>query len=141
MSNNTDAAANATASLQAVRAFYDRLAAGDVPGVLALLHPRIEWTECAGFPYYSGTWVGPQAVLDKLLKRLAAEWEGFAATPQEYLADGARVVSLGAYSGVYKQTGKAMRADFAHRWTVENGLITSFRMFADTAKVLEALSA
>jgi ketosteroid isomerase-like protein len=38
-------------------------------------------------------------------------------------------------------TGKAMRADFAHVWTVEDGKITSFLMYTDTAKILESLTA
>ena len=139
MSNTSDSELNASA-IGVVRDFYNCLAKGDVPGVLELLDQEVRWTECEGFPYYSGTWVGPQAVLDNLLKRVAADWNGFTATPQQYLVEGSRIASFGAYTGVYRQTGKAMRADFAHLWTVENGRLTSFRMYADTAKVREALS-
>jgi ketosteroid isomerase-like protein len=129
------------ARVQVVSSFYERLGKGDVPGVLGLLDPQVRWTEAERFPYYTGTWVGPQAVLDNLLKRLAADWNDFAATARDYLNEGAKVVSFGTYSGVYKRTGKSMRADFAHVWTVENGKITSFQMYTDTAKVLEALAA
>lgn len=130
-----------TNKLRVVKSFYDSLASGDVPAVLGLLDPQVKWTEAERFPYYSGTWVGPQAVLDNLLKRLAADWNDFAATPKDYLIEGTRIVSFGMYSGVYKRTGKSMRADFAHVWTVENGKITSFLMYTDTTKVLEALAA
>jgi ketosteroid isomerase-like protein len=34
-----------------------------------------------------------------------------------------------------------MLADFAHVWTVGDSKITSFLMYTDTAKVLEALAA
>ena len=44
-----------TAAQTVVQGFYDALAQGDV-----------RWTEAEHFPYYSGTWIGPQAVLDKL---------------------------------------------------------------------------
>jgi ketosteroid isomerase-like protein len=130
-----------TNKLRVVESLYDSLAKGDVPAVLGLLDPQVKWTEAERFPYYSGTWVGPQAVLDNLLKRLAADWNDFAATPKDYLIEGAKIVSFGTYSGVYKRTGKSMRADFAHVWTVESGKITSFLMYTDTAKVLEALAA
>ncbi len=130
-----------TNKLRVVESFYDSLAKGDVPAVLGLLDPQVKWTEAERFPYYSGTWVGPQAVLDNLLKRLAADWNDFAATPKDYLIEGAKIVSFGTYSGLYKRTGKSMRADFAHVWTVESGKITSFLMYTDTAKVLEALAA
>lgn len=131
----------ATARILIVSGFYERLGKGDVPGVLGLLDPHVQWTEAERFPYYAGTSVGPQAVLDNLLKRLAADWSDFTATPKDYLIEGTTIVSFGTYSGIYRRTGKSMRADFAHVWTVENGKITSFLMYTDTAKVLEALAA
>jgi len=33
-------------------------------------------------------------VLDNLLKRLAADWNDFAATPKDYLIEGAKIVSF-----------------------------------------------
>ena len=130
----------ATARVRLVSSFYERLGKGDVPGVLALLDPQVKWTEAERFPYHTGTWIGPQAVLDNLLKRLAADWDAFAATPKDYLSEGTRVVSFGTYSGIYRRTGKSMRSDFAHVWTVEHGKITSFLMYTDTAKVLDDLT-
>ena len=141
MSNTTRFELSATKELHVVNAFYDRLGRGDVPGVLDILDPNVRWTEAERFPYYSGTWVGPQAVLDNLLKRIAADWTGFAAIPNDYMIEGSRIVSFGTYSDIYKKTGKSMRADFAHVWTVEDGKITSFLMYTDTAKILEALAA
>ena len=122
-----------------VRLFYAALGRGDVPGVLALLDANVEWTEAERFPYYSGTWHGPQAVLDNLLKRLAQDWEPFSARAHEFIAEGRRVVTLGVYEGTYKHSGKSMTAPFAHAWTVQDGKLASFRMYTDTAKVLEAM--
>ena len=130
---------DAVNKLKVISNFYEQLGKGDVPAVLGLLHPMVKWTEAEGFPYYSGTWTGPDAVLDNLLKPLAADWDNFAAVPKDYLIEGSTIVSFGTYSGTYKQTGKSMRADFAHVWTVDDEKITSFLMFADTAKVGEAL--
>ena len=81
----------------------------------------------------------PDAVLNNLLVPLARDWEGFAARPSEFIADGERVVALGTYSGLYKATGRAMSAKFAHVWTVRGGRLASFTMHTDTAKVLEAV--
>jgi len=131
---------DATKRLDVVRRFYGYLKTGDVPAVLGLLDSEVKWTEAEGFPYYSGTWVGPDAVLNNLLKRLAADWNDFAATPDDYLIEGSKLVSFGHYSGTYKKTGKSIRAAFAHVWTVDDGKITSFLMFTDTAKVLAALT-
>ena len=47
---------------ETVQNLYAAFATGDVPTVLAILAPDMQWTEAAGFPY-AGTYVGPQAVL------------------------------------------------------------------------------
>ena len=130
-----------TTQVDTVRRFYDALGNGDVPGVLALLHDQLEWTEAERFPYYSGTWRSPQEILDKLLVPLARDWSGFSAAAHDFIAGGDRVVSLGVYSGTFKATGKSMTAPFAHVWTVRDGRIVKFDMYTDTAKVLEALKA
>jgi ketosteroid isomerase-like protein len=124
-----------------VRRFYDALSRGDVPAVLSLLDAQVQWTEAERFPYYSGTWQGPQAVLDNLLKPLSSDWEGFSAKAHEFIAEGDRVVSLGVYSGTFKRTGRSMTAPFAHVWTVRGDKLVRFDMHTDTAKVLEALKA
>ena len=128
-------------SIDTVRGFYDALGRGDVPGVLALLQSKLEWTEAERFPYYSGTWRSPEEILDKLLIPLARDWNGFSAKAHDFIAEGDRVVSLGVYSGTFKSTGRSMTAPFAHVWTVRDGRIAKFEMHTDTAKVLEALKA
>ena len=126
-------------ALNIVQDFYAALGRGDVAAVLGLLDPQVEWTEAERFPYYSGTWHGPQAVLDNLLKRLAQDWHDFSATANDFVVEGNRVVSFGVYAGMYKRTGKSIAAPFAHLWTVRDGKITSFLMYTDTAKILEVL--
>lgn len=126
-------------ALTPVRAFYDAVARGDVSGILAVLHHDLAWTEAEGFPYYSGTWRQPQEIVEKLLIPLGRDWEGFAATPMEFLVDGDLVVTFGAYSGTAKATSKAMRALFAHRWQVRDGKIARFDMYTDTLLIERAL--
>jgi uncharacterized protein len=139
MSNVIKSDLVATASVRLVQSFYSALGRGDVPAVLGLLDEQVSWTEAERFPYYSGTWIGPQAVLDNLLKRLAAEWVSFSALADDFMIEGNRIVSFGAYSGTFKKTGKSMTAPFAHVWTVGDGKIKTFVMYTDTAKVLEAI--
>src|ERR1700722_4436719 len=122
-----------------IRNFYRALDHGNVAGILALLHDNISWTEAEGFPYYSGTWEQPQAVRDNLLAPLKRDWYQFTAAADDFVVDGNTVVVFGCYSGTYKKTGKSMVAAFAHRWTVVGGKIATFRMYTDTAKVLESM--
>ena len=125
--------------LDVVQDFYAALGRGDVAAVLGLLDPKVEWTEAERFPYYSGTWHGPQAVLDNLLKRLGQDWDDFTAKANDFLVEGSRAVAFGVYRGTYKRTGRSMTAPFAHVWTVRDGKVINFLMYTDTAKVLEAL--
>jgi ketosteroid isomerase-like protein len=128
-----------TTPVDIVRGFYDALGRGDVTTVLSLFDAQIEWTEAERFPYYGGTWHGPQAVVDNLLVPLSRDWDGFSATAREFVAGGDRVVALGSYSGTYKQTGRSFTAAFAHVWAVRNDKLARFAMHTDTAKVLEAV--
>lgn len=122
-----------------VKEFYQALGSGDVERAVALLAPELEWTEAERFPYYGGVWRHPQEVLDKLFAPLARDWDGFSVTPQEFIGDGERVISLGRYEGTFRATSRRMSAPFAHRWHVRNGKIVKFVQYTDTAKVLEAI--
>jgi ketosteroid isomerase-like protein len=53
-------------------------------------------------------------------------------TPEEFLIDGDRVVTFGAYSGIAKATGKPMCAPFAHRWQIRDDKLARFDMYTDT---------
>lgn len=130
-----------TTPVDMVRRFYDALGRGDVPAVLSLLDAQVEWTEAERFPYYSGTWRGPQAVLDNVLVPLSADWDRFSAKAHEFIVANNRVVSLGTYSGTFKKTGRSFSAAFAHVWTVRGDKLVRFAMYTDTAKVLEVMQA
>jgi ketosteroid isomerase-like protein len=130
-----------TDAVSVVQEFYYALRAGDMTRAVAVLSPDLEWTEAEGFPYYSGTWRGPQAVVDKLFVPLATDWTVFSVTPHEFIAVDERVVSFGTYAGTFRTTGRSMSAPFAHRWVVRDGKIVRFNMYTDTVKVLEAMGA
>jgi ketosteroid isomerase-like protein len=125
-------------NLELVRGAYDAFARGDVPAVLGILSPDVEWTEAEGFPY-GGTYNGPAAVLEGVFTRLGTEWDGFAAVPGEFVDGGDVIVALGSYSGTYKATGKSFRADFAHVWKLRDGKAEKFVQYVDTLIVQRAL--
>lgn len=113
---------------------------GDIPSVLAALSSNVRWTEAEGGPY-GGVSIGPNAVLENVFMKIGAEWDGFAAVPSEFVADGSTVVALGEYSGTYKATGKSFKAPFAHVWKLDAGKATSFHQYTDTAVHLLPLQA
>jgi uncharacterized protein len=121
-----------------IRGVYGSFERGDLPGVLAVLDPAIEWNEMEGFPY-AGRYVGPDAVVEGVFLRLATEWDGFEAVPEELLDAGDAVVALGWYGGTYKRTGRSFRARFAHVWYLRGAKVVRFQQYTDTLKVDEAL--
>lgn len=127
-------------NIDSIKQVYQAFAEGDVPTVLGALSPEIDWTEAEGFPY-AGTYHGPRAVLEGVFMRLGSEWNGFAATPDEFIDGGDTVVVLGKYSGTYKKTGKSFQADFAHVWKMQDGKAIRFIQYVDTLLVHRALQA
>ena len=127
-----------SATVDTIRAGYDALATGNVPAILAMCDPAIEWTEAEGFPY-AGTYIGPDAVLSGVIARLGSEWTPFQVKPAEFIDGGDQVVVLGRYAATYNETGKSFDAAFAHVWTLRDGKVVRFRQYVDSALVQEAL--
>ena len=122
-----------------VKRSYEAFARGDMNGVLADVHPEIEWQQAQGLPH-GGVYHGVAEVRRAIFDPLDEEWwDEFSATPHEFLDAGTNVVVLGRYRGVAKGTGKELDVPFAHVWTVRDGKATRFRQFLDTAGWIGAL--
>lgn len=128
-----------TTNLDIIRATYEGQSAENGENLLAALAPDATWTEAAGFPY-AGTYVGPEAVIANVFQKLATEWIDYQAKVHTYLADGDRVAAFGVYSGIYRQTGIAMTATFAHLYRLKDGKIVSMEQYVDSAMVQRALT-
>ena len=124
-----------TTPIETVRTFYGALAAGDARRALGLMADDIEWNTMW---HYKVEGRGPQKVAEGLLQPLMAEWASFNLASTEFLADGETVVSLGRFTGVHGETGKAVDAGYAHVWTIRDGRIQRFRQYIDTLAVAEA---
>ena len=126
-------------NIDVVRGIYDAFSRGDVPAVLGVLDPQIEWLEAENFIYADqNPYIGPNAVLKGVFIRLATEWDGFAVSPAEIFDAGETVVARGHYSGAYKKTGKQVRAQMAHFFTFRGGKVIKFQQYTDTRQWAEA---
>lgn len=124
--------------LEIIREHYAASDRGDLAGMLAPLAADAEWTEMAGFPY-AGTYVGPDAVRANVFERIGAEWEGYRADPESYVAQEGQVVAFGVYSGTYRATGRHMQARFVHHWQLSGEQVVRFEQYTDTALVRAAM--
>ncbi len=123
---------------EVVRGMYDAFAAKDEAGLRRILHPEVEWIQCAGFPG-GGHRHGVDEVLEKVFAGLHSEWNDFRAEIEEYLDAGDRVVALGCYVGKHASTHRSMTAVFAHVYDLDDGRITRFRQFTDTYELVKAM--
>ena len=113
---------------------YASFALGDVPTVLALMDPNIEWREAEGWPLYNGTFVGPQAIVDGVFMRLGEIGDNFSVNVNQLVAEGDTVVALGSYTWNRKDSGEPAEVQMAHVWTLDDGKITRMQQHVDTAK-------
>lgn len=120
-----------------VKNFYSLFQAGDRQGYLSLCDDAIEWSAMAGMPA-GGRYAGKDAVFGEYFPNMLANFATFHAHAEEFLDAGKSVLVLGKYSGLSK-AGKEFEAPFAHVYAVKNGKIASFRQYADTAKIQQAL--
>ena len=88
-----------------LKALYAAFAKGDVASVLGARAPDVHWVEAEGGPY-GGLSIGPKAVLENVFMKLGSEWDGYAAVPEEFVAQGDTVVALGEYSASFKATAE-----------------------------------
>lgn len=120
----------AEANREIVETAYADFARGDIPAVLATLHPKIVWTDAEGYPY-AGTYTGPETVSEKIFSRIGAEWDAYEAAPSAFIAENDHVIVLGTYRGTYKATGRSVISPFAHVWQLRDGKAVRFRQFTD----------
>jgi hypothetical protein len=126
-------------SVEIVKRSYDAFARGDLDGVLGDMDPEIEWHQAQGLPH-GGFYRGLDEVRRNIFDPLDTEWwDGFTATPGEFLDAGDHVVVLGRYRGTAKQTGRVLDVPFVHVWTLQGEKAIRFRQFLDTAGWVAAL--
>ncbi|TGR23061.1 MULTISPECIES: nuclear transport factor 2 family protein [unclassified Mesorhizobium] len=122
-----------------IKAHYAGSDAKDLAAMMAPVTDKTAWIEMAGFPY-AGTYVGPDAIISGVFKRIGEDWDGYALKLEKLVDGDTTIVGVGTYSGVYKKTGKAMSARVVHVWDMEDGKAVRFEQFTDTKLVAAAMS-
>lgn len=123
-----------------VQTAYGLFGRGDVPALLEMLDPHVDWQSPVG--------VGPnvptgdrrqgRAEVGRFFQQLADNVTFKTFEPREFLANGDTVVTLGFYSVLVKRTGRSFDLDWVMVFTLKNGNVTKFREYSDAAAVTAA---
>jgi ketosteroid isomerase-like protein len=125
-------------NIAVVQQAYNNFAAGDMPALVAQMDSSIEWeTPEMADVRISGTRHGVDKV-QEFFSFLADDQEVISFEPREFTSNGETVVALGHYNWRVRATGKTFESDFAHVFTVHNGMVVRFREYADTNAIAEA---
>lgn len=125
-----------------LRGGYEAFAKGDIPAVLEIMDPGIEWVEPGidGIPESdAGTHRGPAAVAQNVFSSVPENWTEFAVIPEEFVPSGDRVFVLGTFRATSRKTGRSFSAPFIHLVTFRNGKMAKFVNYTDTSAFLQAL--
>jgi ketosteroid isomerase-like protein len=125
-------------NIEILKDTYAAFGRGDVAAILRDVDPNIEW-DVAGPKEIP--WAGSSRGHDGVTKFFAtidAEAEVQSFEPQNFIADGDKVVVLGSEKIRSKRTGRTYEANWAHVFTVVGGKIVKFREYTDTSAIASA---
>jgi uncharacterized protein len=125
-------------NIATVRQAYESVAKGDVQSLLNTLGNGVEWRlpEMESVPF-AGTWRGHDGV-EEFFSRVHRAQETVEFRVERFVAQDDKVVVLGRFFMRVKATGRDAISDWAHVWTLQNGEITHFHEYVDTAAVSRA---
>lgn len=124
-------------NIESAKEAYAHFATGNIPAVLAIFDPAIEWHECKGMPFVKdeGIYVGADAIVTNVFMNLPVFFDGFNISVSEIFDAGDKVVMVGYYQGTNKATGNAFKANATHVWTFKGGKLIRFFQAVDTAVI------
>lgn len=128
-------------NIEIINSLYNGFSTGDMPTVLGLMHPEIEWNEAEGNKLAAGNpYIGPDAVLGGVFAPLMEAHEYFGLQDLEiHGMDNNKILATLRYDAKVKATGKAYNAQAAHLWTLnDEGKIIAFQQYVDTKKLADS---
>ncbi len=124
-------------NLEIIQSAYQSFAEGNIEGAISAFSPDIEWNECQGFSFIEGDgiFIGPEAVVQNVFAQIPVYYDGFNVNVTELFGCDNKVVMMGYYEGVWKETGKSFKANATHIWTLKDGKATHFFQAVDVATI------
>jgi ketosteroid isomerase-like protein len=129
---------NSSENVQAVQEVYAKFAGRDIPAILTMLSPDVEWGEPDNpFNPAGGTRHGHAGFLEWLHIGRQSE-DILVLEPRKFLSDSDSVAVVGYTKCLAKPTGRSYETNFVHLFTFKDGKIIRFEEYFDTYRAGEA---
>jgi uncharacterized protein len=121
-----------------VQQAYNNFKTGNIEALLNLMSTDVTWEvpEMENVPF-GGKKIGREGVA-RFFRILGESQESLRFEPNEFIAEGDKVASLGNYEWRVKANGRNFGGDFAHVFTILDGKIVAFHEYTDTAAAAAA---
>jgi ketosteroid isomerase-like protein len=113
----------ATEDLALVQSGYEAFGRGDIPGVLAVLSPEIQW-HIPGRNPMAGTYKGHEEVVGFFTQLMERTGGTFNLEIHDFLASDDHVVALTRETG--QRDGKSLDSNVVHIWHLRDGKAVEF---------------
>lgn len=123
-------------NVQTVKGFFAAIGRGDREALFKLVAQDIEWIIPGRDWPLARTYHGRAGLVD-LLETASRSLET-ATKPQEFVAQGDRVLVVGTATGRVKATNKPFEDDWVFAITIRDGKLTSIREYVDTQALARA---
>jgi len=128
-------------NIKVVQEAYASFGRGDIEALLGSLDENVEWVlPGEGLIPQAGTYRGRDGVA-RFFQLLNETTEFAAFEPQEFLAQGDRVIALGTYKGKARATGRPFESSWAMSFLLRDGKVLKFREYTDTGAIGSAFAA
>jgi len=129
-------------NLQIVKEAYASFKRGDIPAILNMLSDDVVWflPGQADLVPVAGMRRGREQV-GQFFSVLGENQEAEQFEPQEFVAQGEKVVVLGQYRWRIKSTGREYASDWVHVFTLRDGKVAGFKEYFDTGACADAYRA
>jgi ketosteroid isomerase-like protein len=125
-------------NLEIVKDLYQFVKINDLESIRPIFHKNIKWNQMKGFPN-GGQYVGADEVFQNVFQSLKKEWSNWGSQVEEYIDAGETILVSGHYEGTFKESGIHMEAEFIHKYTIQDGVITKFHQYTDTNLIANAV--
>ena len=128
-------------NIRIIKDAYDAFKKGDIPGLLNMLTDDVEWITPGpkDIMPVAGHRRGRDGVAE-FFSTLSSQENVEVFEPEEYIAQGDKVVAIIRYRGRVKATGRPAETPLVHVFDLRNGKVSRFREFCDTAAILPAFT-